>query len=108
MILMSSASIPDQRDGGGWLGVPAVAARLSVVARTVYRLVNNGELPAYRVSRMIRIRPEDLDRYLESQRIQPGDLDHLCTPHPTPTTDARTPTSRRRRDVPPEGRPRDA
>jgi excisionase family DNA binding protein len=88
--------------------VPAVAARLSVVARTVYRLVNNGELAAYRVSRMIRIRPEDLDRYLESQRIQPGDLDHLCVAQPTPTTDARTRTSRRGRDVPPEGRPRDA
>jgi excisionase family DNA binding protein len=79
-----------------------------VVARTVYRLVNKGELPAYRVSRMIRIRTEDFDRYLESQRIQPGDLDHLCAPRPTPTTDARTRTSRRRRDVPPEGRPRDA
>jgi excisionase family DNA binding protein len=88
--------------------VAAVAARLSVVARTVYRLVNNGELSAYRVSRMIRIRPEDLDRYLESQRIQPGDLDHLCTPQRTTTTDARTRTSRRRRDVPPVGRPRDA
>ena len=87
--------------------MPAVAARLSVVARTVYRLVNNGELPAYRVSRMIRIRPEDLDRYLESQRIQPGDLDHLCTARPAPITHARTPTSRRGRDVPPGGRPRD-
>ena len=86
----------------------AVAARLSVVARTVYRLVNNGELSAYRVSRLIRIRPEDLDRYLESQRIQPGDLDHLCTARPTPIPHARTPTSRRRRDVPPQGRPRDA
>lgn len=74
--------------------MPAVAARLSVVARTVYRLVNNGELPAYRVSRMIRIRPEDLDRYLESQRIQPGDLDHLCVARPTPMPYARTPTSR--------------
>ena len=69
--------------------MPAVAARLSVVARTVYRLVNNGELPAYRVSRMIRIRPEDLDRYLESQRIRPGDLDHLCTARPTPNPHAR-------------------
>jgi excisionase family DNA binding protein len=88
--------------------VPAVAARLSVVARTVYRLVNNGELPAYRVSRMIRIRPEDLDRYLESNASSPATSTTSCTPQPTPTTDAWTRTSRRRRDVPPEGRPRDA
>jgi excisionase family DNA binding protein len=88
--------------------VPAAAARLSVVPKTVHRLINNGDLPAYRVSRMIRIRPEDLDRYIESHRIQPGDLAHLFTPRPTSTTDARTRISRRGRDVPPERRPRDA
>jgi excisionase family DNA binding protein len=109
MILMSFASIPE-RDGGegGWLSVPVAAARLSVVPKTVYRLINNGDLPAYQVSRMIRIRAEDLDCYIESHRIQPGDLAHLFTPHPTPTTDARTPTARRGRDVPPDRRPRDA
>jgi excisionase family DNA binding protein len=49
-----------------------------VVARTVYGLINAGQLPGYRIGRVIRVRREDLDRYLESARIKPGALDHLC------------------------------
>jgi excisionase family DNA binding protein len=71
--------------------VPAAARRLSIVPKTVHRLINDGELPAYRVSRMIRIRPEDLDRYIESHRIQPGDLAHLFTPPPSAAPDGHAP-----------------
>jgi excisionase family DNA binding protein len=54
-----------------------------MVSRTVYGLINAGRLPGYRIGRVIRVRQGDLDRYLESVRIEPGSLDHLCGPTST-------------------------
>ncbi|MGH9290723.1 MAG: helix-turn-helix domain-containing protein [Acidimicrobiales bacterium] len=56
------------------------AQALGVVSRTVYGLINAGTLPGYRIGRVIRVRRDDLDRYLETVRIEPGSLDHLCGP----------------------------
>jgi excisionase family DNA binding protein len=53
---------------------------VGVVPRTVYRLINDGQLPGYRIGRVVRVRSDDLERYLDSARIVPGSLDHLCGP----------------------------
>jgi excisionase family DNA binding protein len=46
---------------------PDEVARLLRVSRmTVYRLVGDGHLRAYRVGRSLRIRPDDLTAYLEA------------------------------------------
>ncbi len=63
--------------GGEWLGVPGAARYLGVYLRTMYRFINEGEIPAYRFGRVIRIRRSDLDDFLERSRVQPGDLAHL-------------------------------
>ncbi len=72
-----------REDGSGWLSVRQVARALGVVSRTVYGLINAGQLPGYRIGRVIRVRRDDLDRYLESVRIEPGSLGHLCSPTST-------------------------
>lgn len=60
-----------------WLGTPQVAEELGLTPRTVYGLVNRGELAAHRFGRVIRVRREDLDDFLRRSRVQPGSLDHL-------------------------------
>jgi excisionase family DNA binding protein len=76
---MVTAVVADPGDDRcAWLSVQEAARALGVVSRTVYGLINAGELPGHRIGRVIRVRREDLDRYLESARIQPGALDHLC------------------------------
>jgi putative molybdopterin biosynthesis protein len=67
------AAIPDL----GWMGVLDAATRLGVTNRTVYRFINDGDLVAYKIGRVIRIQQADLDAFIESTRIQPGTLDHL-------------------------------
>ena len=67
-------------DSPEWLGTPAAAAYLGIRLRTLYRLINDGRLPAYRPARVFRVRKRDLDAFLEAHRIQPGELDHLCGP----------------------------
>lgn len=63
----------------GWLGCPEVASRLGVSLRTVYGMINRGELPAYHMGRVIRVRRTDLQSFLLAQRLKPGDLDHLLS-----------------------------
>jgi excisionase family DNA binding protein len=46
-----------------------VLSYLRVNARTVYRLIHAGELPAVRVGRQWRVRRRDLDRFIAAQRI---------------------------------------
>ena len=44
-----------------------VADFLQVSTRTVRRLVDRGELAAFRIGRSIRVRPEDLRRLIERE-----------------------------------------
>lgn len=72
---MNSNKEPDS--SSLWLSVQRAAAELEVTTRTIYRFINDGKLPAYRIGRVYRIRRADLDAFLVSAALQPGDLDHL-------------------------------
>ena len=67
----------DQIVGPDWLGTPDAAKYLGLRASTLYRLIDEGLLPAFRMGRVIRIKVSDLDWYIASTRIEPGTLTHL-------------------------------
>jgi len=67
-------------DEKAWMGTKEAAARLGVTLRSLYRFIDEGDLPAYKFGRVIRVREEDVERYMESCRIQPGQLEHLYPP----------------------------
>ncbi len=48
--------------------------------RTIYRRIDLGEIPAFKIGRVIRLRKEDVDAFLEAHRIKPGELGHLYPP----------------------------
>jgi excisionase family DNA binding protein len=60
-----------------WLGTTEAAEKLGVVPRTLYRMIDEGQIPAYKMGRVIRVKEGDLDAFLESTRVQPGELKHL-------------------------------
>lgn len=63
-----------------WLSTARAAEHLGIAKSSLYMLVCLGTIPAYRPtpgSRSVRFKVEDLDAYLESVRVQPGDLLHL-------------------------------
>lgn len=79
-----------------------VMAYLRVNARTAYRLIRTGELPAYRVGRQWRIRRGDFDQWMDSHRVAPpgdrptaqpfpaaGDQTRSAAPHDTDTEEIR-------------------
>src|SRR3954462_13992568 len=57
-----------------WMGSPDAARYLGLGLRTLYRLIDVGELPAFQLGRVIRLRRHELDDYLERTRIKPGEI----------------------------------
>lgn len=64
-------------DSTQWLGTTEAAERLGVVPRTLYRMIDEGQIPAYKMGRVIRVKASDLDAFLETTRVRPGSLAHL-------------------------------
>ena len=60
-----------------WLSTQEAARRLGITTRTLYRFVDQGDIPAYRMGRVIRLQASDIDAYIAQSRIQPGTLEHL-------------------------------
>lgn len=59
-----------------WLGTKDAAAHLGVAERTLWRLVDEGRVRAYRPSRKFQFKRSDLDEYLESTVVVPGTVSY--------------------------------
>lgn len=66
-----------------WLSTQEAARRLGITPRTLYRFIDHGDLPAYRFGRVIRLQAREVDTFIQSSRIKPGELEHL---YPEPIT----------------------
>lgn len=60
-----------------WLSTADAAKRVGITPRTLYRFIDNGDLPAYRFGRVIRLKEAEVDQFIEACRIEPGSLEHL-------------------------------
>ncbi|MFP5308012.1 MAG: helix-turn-helix domain-containing protein [Actinomycetes bacterium] len=60
-----------------WLSTAEAARRLGINTRTLYRLIDAGDVAAYKFGRVIRIQGKDVDAFIESAKVQPGSLEHL-------------------------------
>ncbi len=79
-----------------WLNTAKAAERLGVTPRTLYRFIDDGQLPAYRFGRVIRLKEDEVEEFIERCRIAPGTLDltssepvhDLRNPETQPSTDS--------------------
>ena len=62
-----------------WLSTADAADRLGINTRTLYRLIDAGEIPAYKFGRVIRVQGKDVEAFVENARVEPGSLEHLYT-----------------------------
>lgn len=67
-----------------WMSTRETSQRLGITLRTLYRFIDEGRLPAYKLGRVIRIQESDVERFIDSARISPGDLRNL---YPEPKRD---------------------
>ena len=70
-----NARMPD--DNIRWMSTGEAARRLGVTVRTLYRLIDESELPAYKFGRVIRLQEAEVESFITASRITPGDLEHL-------------------------------
>lgn len=74
-----------------WMSTQEAARRLGITTRTLYRFVDEGQLPAYKMGRVFRLQQADVDAFIERSRIEPGTLEHLYPERKTSTmADAET------------------
>jgi excisionase family DNA binding protein len=66
MLLKENLSI-EEKTLSRLLNVQDVAAALNMGLSTVYLLVERGEIPSIRIGRSVRIRLEDLEKFIESK-----------------------------------------
>ena len=69
---MSSAEIR-------WLSTAEAAKYLGITPRTLYRFIDQGEIPAFRFGRVIRLKQDDVDHFIERQ---PDPARHARAPLP--------------------------
>lgn len=72
------------RDEITWLSTKEAARRLGITTRTLYRLIDNGQIPAYKFGRVIRLQETEVEQFIDAARIEPGDLEHLYADVGTP------------------------
>ncbi|MCA9316834.1 MAG: helix-turn-helix domain-containing protein [Planctomycetes bacterium] len=71
---MSTARHGAQQDASALLSVSQTATRLGVSKRTIWSLISSGALQVHRIgSRSVRIRPEDIEVYLDRVRERPAE-----------------------------------
>lgn len=70
-----------------WLSTASAATRLGITTRTLYRLADEGHVPAYKFGRVLRFRLDEVDAFIERARVRPGDLRHLYQPADRDVTD---------------------
>ena len=54
------------------LSIPDVCQQLGMGKSWVYRRLKSGQIPSIKLGHNIKVKREDLERYLESQRYQPS------------------------------------
>jgi excisionase family DNA binding protein len=69
-----------------WLSTAEAAKRLGITPRTLYRFIDQGDIPAYRFGRVIRLKESEVDGFIDRCRIEPGTLEHL---YPEPSEQAK-------------------
>ncbi len=60
-----------------WMSTRETSERLGVTLRTLYRFIDEGQIPAFKLGRVIRLKESDVEQFIEGSRIAPGALEHL-------------------------------
>ena len=77
--LSENEAIPQQM-----IGTTIAARRLGITVRTLYRFINEGMIPGFKVGRSVKLRESDVAGFIVNAKIEPGSLSHL---HSFPRSD---------------------
>ena len=81
-----------------WLCVKELSSYLSIKEKTIYSLVGRGEIPCYRIGKLVRFKQEEVDQWLDTKKVIPVKkvVDKILTSVYTSSTGDRTASRGRR------------
>jgi len=64
-----SAEALENRKFNEYLKIEDISAYLSIKTKTLYAMVESGDIPHYRIGRLIRFKIEDVDLWMEAKKV---------------------------------------
>ena len=78
IVVVPDGTLKSMTGNAEWLSMVDAAAEVGVTYGTFYRWVRNGQGPTvHRFGRVYCVRRTDMDRFIDSLRVDTGFLDHL-------------------------------
>jgi excisionase family DNA binding protein len=66
---LASAKARENRNFNEYLKIEDISAYLSIKTKTLYAMVESGDIPHYRIGRLIRFKIEDVDSWMEAKKV---------------------------------------
>ena len=74
----ASAKAREYRNFNEYLKIEDISAYLNIKTKTLYAMVESGDIPHYRIGRLIRFKREDVDSWMEAKKVMGSNP--LCKP----------------------------
>lgn len=68
----------ENRSVNQYLKIEDISAYLNIKTKTLYAMVESGNIPHFRIGRLIRFKREDVDLWMEAKKVIGSNL--LCKP----------------------------
>ncbi|MCL5808098.1 MAG: helix-turn-helix domain-containing protein [Deltaproteobacteria bacterium] len=59
----------ENRNVNEYLKIDDISAYLNIKTKTLYAMVESGDIPHYRIGRLIRFKREDVDLWMEAKKV---------------------------------------
>lgn len=60
-----------------WMSTKEASEELGITLRTLYRLIDEGQVPAYKFGRVIRLKATEVTEFISDAKVTPGEMTHL-------------------------------
>lgn len=74
----ASTKAREYRNFNEYLKIEDISAYLNIKTKTLYAMVESGDIPHYRIGRLIRFKKEDVDLWMEAKKVMGSNP--LCKP----------------------------
>jgi excisionase family DNA binding protein len=73
-----STNAREYRSFNEYLKIEDISAYLNIKTKTLYAMVESGDIPHYRIGRLIRFKREDVDLWMEAKKVMSSNP--ICKP----------------------------
>lgn len=65
----ATANVQEPQNLSEYLKIEDISAYLNIKSKTLYAMVESGNIPHYRIGRLIRFKREDVDSWMKAKKV---------------------------------------